>query len=66
MVSGAARAEAALLIIDALEGVKDQSKTTWSFAFHMLGVKQVTVVVNKMDLVGYREDVFRGIEKGVP
>ena len=62
MVSGAARAEAALLIIDALEGVKDQSKRH-GLLLSMLGVKQVTVVVNKMDLVGYREDVFRGIEK---
>ncbi|GJL54554.1 MAG: adenylyl-sulfate kinase [Nitrospirales bacterium] len=62
MVSGAARAEAALLLIDALEGVKDQSKRH-GLLLSMLGVKQVTVVVNKMDLVGYREDVFRGIEK---
>ena len=62
MVSGAARAEAALLIIDALEGVKDQSKRH-GLLLSMLGVKQVTVVVNKMDLVGYREDVFTGIEK---
>ena len=29
----------------------------------MLGVKQVAVVVNKMDFVGYRQDVFDGIEK---
>lgn len=62
MVSGAARAEAALLIIDALEGVRDQSKRH-GLLLSMLGVKQVTVVVNKMDLVGYREDIFRGIEK---
>ncbi len=62
MVSGAARAEAALLIIDALEGVKDQSKRH-GLLLSMLGVKQVTVIVNKMDLVGYREDVFHGIEK---
>lgn len=62
MVSGAARAQAALLIIDALEGVRDQSKRH-GLLLSMLGVKQVTVVVNKMDLVGYREDIFRGIEK---
>ncbi len=62
MVSGAARAEAALLIIDALEGVKDQSKRH-GLLLSMLGVKQVTVVVNKMDLVEYREDVFKAIEK---
>lgn len=62
MVSGAARAEAALLVIDAFEGVKEQSKRH-GLLLSMLGVKQVTVVVNKMDLVQYREDVFRGIEK---
>ncbi len=62
MVSGAARAEAALLLIDALEGVKEQSKRH-GLLLSMLGVKQVTVVVNKMDLVGYRQDTFDAIEK---
>ena len=62
MVSGAARAEAALLVIDALEGVRDQSKRH-GLLLSMLGVKQVTVVVNKMDLVNYREDTFQAIEK---
>ena len=62
MVSGAARAEAALLVIDALEGVKEQSKRH-GLLLSMLGVNQVTVVVNKMDLVNYRKDVFEGIEK---
>ena len=62
MVSGAARAEAALLIIDAHEGVKDQSKRH-GLLLSMLGVKQVTVIVNKMDLVGYRQEVFQSIEK---
>jgi bifunctional enzyme CysN/CysC len=62
MVSGAARAEAALLIIDALEGVREQSKRH-GLLLSMLGVKQVTVVVNKMDLVNYREDTFQAIEK---
>ena len=62
MVSGAARAEAALLIIDALEGVRDQSKRH-GLLLSMLGVKQVTVIVNKMDLVDYREETFQAIEK---
>jgi bifunctional enzyme CysN/CysC len=62
MVSGAARAEAALLLIDALEGVKEQSKRH-GYLLSMLGVKQVAVVVNKMDLVDYRQDVFLGLEK---
>ncbi len=62
MISGAARAEAALLLIDALAGVREQSKRH-GLLLSMLGVKQVTVVVNKMDLVGYRQDTFDGIEK---
>ncbi len=62
MVSGAARAEAAVLVIDALEGVRDQSRRH-GLLLSLLGVKQVAVVVNKMDLVGYRQDVFDGIEK---
>jgi bifunctional enzyme CysN/CysC len=62
MISGAARAEAALLLIDAFEGVKEQSKKH-GYLLSLLGVRQVAVVVNKMDLVGYRRDVFDGIEK---
>ena len=62
MISGAARAEAALLLIDALEGVREQSKKH-GYLLSLLGVKQFAVVVNKMDLVGYREDVYAGIEK---
>ncbi|MCS6897172.1 MAG: GTP-binding protein [Nitrospira sp.] len=62
MITGAARAEAALLVIDALEGVKEQSKKH-GYLLSLLGVRQFAVVVNKMDLVGYRQDVFNGIEK---
>ncbi|MBI4401368.1 MAG: adenylyl-sulfate kinase [Nitrospirae bacterium] len=62
MISGAARAEAALLVIDAVEGVREQSKKH-GYLLSLLGVKQVAVVVNKMDLVSYRQDVFQGIEK---
>ncbi len=62
MISGAARAEAALLVIDAQEGVKEQSKKH-GYLLSLLGVRQVAVVVNKMDLVGYRQDVFEAIEK---
>lgn len=62
MISGAARAEAALLLIDALEGVREQSKKH-GYLLSLLGVRQFAVVVNKMDLVGYRQDVFAGIEK---
>lgn len=62
MISGAARAEAALLLIDALEGVQEQSKKH-AYLLSLLGVGQVAVIVNKMDLVGYRQDVYAAIEK---
>jgi len=62
MISGAARAEAALLVIDPQEGIKEQSKKH-GYLLSLLGIRQVAVVVNKMDLVGYRQDVFEAIEK---
>ena len=52
MVTGAASSEAALLLIDAHEGVQEQSRRH-GYLLHLLGVKQVVVLVNKMDLVDY-------------
>ncbi|MCM8811527.1 MAG: GTP-binding protein [Candidatus Omnitrophica bacterium] len=62
MVSGAARAEAALLVIDAQEGIQENSKRH-GYLLSMLGIRQVAVCVNKMDLAGYRREVFEKIEK---
>lgn len=62
MVTGAARAEAALLVIDAKEGVMENSRRHGYLAW-MLGIKQIAVLVNKMDLVGYKESVFEAIKK---
>ncbi len=61
MISGAARAEAAVLIIDAKEGVRENSRRH-GYILAMLGIRQVVVCVNKMDLVGYSESHFRAIE----
>jgi bifunctional enzyme CysN/CysC len=60
MVTGAARAEAAVLVIDAKEGIRENSKRH-GYLLSMLGIKQVAVVVNKMDLVGYSKEVFEDI-----
>jgi bifunctional enzyme CysN/CysC len=57
MVTGAASSEAALLLIDAHEGVQEQSRRH-GYLLHLLGVRQVAVLVNKMDLVGYSADRF--------
>jgi bifunctional enzyme CysN/CysC len=62
MVTGAASAEAALLLIDATEGVQEQSRRH-GYLLHLLGIRQIAVVVNKMDLKGYSDKVFKSIEE---
>jgi bifunctional enzyme CysN/CysC len=57
MVTGAARAEAAVLLIDANEGVRENSRRH-GYLLSMLGIRQVVVAVNKMDLVGFEQKVF--------
>ncbi|MEK9153196.1 MAG: GTP-binding protein, partial [Patescibacteria group bacterium] len=62
MLTGASQAEAAILIVDAAEGVKEQTKRH-SYLLALLGIKQVIVAINKMDLVSYQEDVFNKIKQ---
>jgi bifunctional enzyme CysN/CysC len=57
MITGASQADGAVLIIDALEGVRDQTRRH-GYLLHLLGVKQVAVVVNKMDRVDYSATRF--------
>ena len=52
MVTGAASAEAALLLIDANEGVQEQSRRH-GYLLNLLGIRQMVVLVNKMDLQNY-------------
>jgi bifunctional enzyme CysN/CysC len=62
MVTGAASAEAAVLLIAANEGVQEQSRRH-AYLLSLLGVERVIVIVNKMDLVGYSDSVFEEIEQ---
>lgn len=64
MISGAASADAALLVIDALEGVREQSRRH-GYLLHLLGVPQVAVAINKMDLVGYSKERFEEVEQEI-
>lgn len=57
MVTGAARADAAVLVIDALEGVQENSRRHGHLLWQ-LGFRDVVVLINKMDLVGYGEEPF--------
>ncbi len=62
MVSGAARAEAAVLLIDAHEGIQENSRRH-GYLLSMLGIRQIVVAVNKMDLVDYSQDVFNKVQQ---
>lgn len=62
MVTGAARAETALLVIDANEGIKENSKRH-GYLLSMLGIKQLCVLINKMDLVDYDNKIYDEIVK---
>jgi bifunctional enzyme CysN/CysC/sulfate adenylyltransferase subunit 1 len=60
MLSGASRAVAAVLVIDAVEGVAENSRRH-GLILSLLGVSQVLVAVNKLDALGYDEGAFRRI-----
>lgn len=62
MVSGAARADAAILVIDAHEGIQENSRRH-GYLLSMLGIKQMIVCVNKMDLVKYSKKTFDDIRR---
>lgn len=62
MITGASRAEAALLVIDALEGIKENSKRH-GYMLSLIGIRQISVLVNKMDLLNYSKDAYENIVK---
>ena len=64
MVTGAAAAEEAILLIDAHEGLKEQTRRH-GLLLSLLGVSRVIVAVNKMDLVQWKQDRFRVLEKEI-
>ena len=62
MITGASRADAAVLVIAANEGVREQSRRH-AYLLSLLGIKQLIIVVNKMDLADFSEKKFEEIEK---
>ena len=62
MVTGASRAEAALMVIDASRGVEENTRRHGYF-LSMLGIRQAAVLVNKMDLAAWDEQVFLAIRR---
>ncbi len=64
MITGASQADAAILVVAADDGIMPQTREHAALAF-TLGVGQLVVVINKMDLVGYKEDVFKKLKSEV-
>lgn len=61
MATGASTADLAIILIDARKGVQTQTQRH-SFIASLLGIRQIIVAVNKMDLVDYAEETFHAIE----
>lgn len=64
MISGASNAEAAFLIVDAARGVEEQTKRH-AYILKLLGIRQIYVLINKMDLVDYQEAQFNKVQQQV-
>src|SRR3546814_15706917 len=64
MFSGAASADAAVVVIDAAEGVREQSRRH-AYLLHLLGIRQVAVAVNKMDLIGFGQARFAEVSREI-
>jgi sulfate adenylyltransferase large subunit len=64
MITGASQAEAAILIIDVEQGMKEQT-TRHAYILAILGIKQVIVILNKMDLIGFDIDKFNQVKDEV-
>ena len=60
MVTGASTADAAVILVDARQGVLTQTRRH-TFLVHLMGIKNVVLAVNKMDLVDYSQTVFNEI-----
>jgi len=61
MVTGASTADLAVILVDARSGVVTQTRRH-SYLVSLLGIRHIVVAVNKLDLVGYSEEVFDAIE----
>ncbi len=60
MITGAAQADAALLVVDACDNIQENSRRH-AMLLPMLGINQVMVIVNKMDLVRYEKAAFEAV-----
>lgn len=64
MVTGAAQADAAVLVVDAAQGLAEQTRRH-AYLLHLLGIDQVVVAINKIDLVGHDQARFDAVAAAV-
>lgn len=64
MVTGAAQADAAILVVDAAQGLAEQTRRH-AYLLHLLGIRQVAVAVNKIDLIGNDAAKFKAVAESV-
>jgi bifunctional enzyme CysN/CysC/sulfate adenylyltransferase subunit 1 len=64
MITGAASADAAILLVDGAEGVREQTRRH-AYVLSLLGIRQVVVAVNKLDMVNYDRDRFQEVENDI-
>jgi bifunctional enzyme CysN/CysC len=64
MVTGAAQADAAILVVDAAQGLAEQTRRH-AYLLHLLGIRQVAVAVNKIDLIGNDPAKFKAVADSV-
>jgi len=64
MITGASQAEAAILIVDVKEGVRQQTKRH-AYILSLLDIEQLIVVLNKMDLVEYKKEIFDKVKEDI-
>jgi bifunctional enzyme CysN/CysC len=64
MISGAASADAAILVVDAVEGLRETTRRH-AYLLHLLGIPKVLVAVSKMDLAGYDHNRFQDVAEDV-
>lgn len=64
MVTGVSQADASILIIDAKEGIQEQTKRH-AYLLKLLGISNLIIAINKMDLVNYEEKIFKQIKNEI-
>lgn len=64
MISGAAQADAGVVVIDVEEGIQEQSRRH-CYLLRLLGLKEIIIVVNKMDLIEYSQKKFNHLKKQI-